>query len=122
MAALRRFVPLALSRRALEAETKQLRQTLERRADEASAAAAHAQQRLKALAHDAGFRHTADLIMANLHEIPNGAAQVEVLDYLTNQPRLLKLKPTEKPQRTAENLYRKAKNQHLEETPTDGAD
>ncbi len=115
IAALRRFVPLALSRRALETETKQLRQTLERRVAEASAAAAHAQQRLKALAHDAGFRHTADLIMANLHEIPAGAAQIEVLDYLTKQPRLLKLKPTEKPQRTAENLYRKAKNQHLEE-------
>ncbi|WP_426061711.1 NFACT RNA binding domain-containing protein [Hymenobacter sp. B1770] len=113
--ALRRFVPMALGRRALEMETKQLRQLLERRADEATTAAAHARQRLHALANEAGYRHTADLIMAHLHEIPAGAAQVEVLDFYTNQPKVIKLKPTEKPQRTAENLYRKGKNQQIEE-------
>ncbi len=113
--ALRRFVPMALGRRALEMETKQLRQLLERRADEAGTAAAHARQRLHALAHEAGYRHTADLIMANLHAIPAGAAQVEVLDFYTDLARVIKLKPTEKPQRTAENLYRKGKNQQIEE-------
>ena len=115
VAALRRFVPMALGRRALEMETKQLRQLLERRADEATTAAAHARQRLHALAHEAGYRHTADLIMANLHDIPAGATQIEVLDFYTNQPRLIKLKRTEKPQLTAENLYRKGKNQQIEE-------
>ena len=113
--ALRRFVPMALGRRALEMETKQLRQLLERRAAEASMAAAHARQRLHALAHEAGYRHTADLIMANLHDIPAGATQIEVLDFYTNQPKLIKLKRTEKPQLTAENLYRKGKNQQIEE-------
>ena len=113
--ALRRFVPMALARRALEAETRQVRQALERRAGEAATGAAHARQRLHALAHEAGYRYTADLIMAHLHEIPAGATQVELLDFYTNQPRLVKLKPNEKPQRTAENLYRKAKNQQIEE-------
>jgi len=113
--ALRRFVPLALARRALETETKQVRQALARRADEAATGAAHARQRLHALAHEAGYRHAADLIMAHLHEIPAGAAQVELLDFYTGQPRIIKLKPSEKPQRTAENLYRKAKNQQIEE-------
>ncbi|GAB3857474.1 hypothetical protein GCM10028822_31210 [Hymenobacter terrigena] len=113
--ALRRFVPMALGRRALEMETKQLRQLLERRADEAGTAAAHARQRLHALAHEAGYRHTADLIMAHLHEIPAGATQIEVLDFYTNQPKTIKLKRTEKPQLTAENLYRKGKNQQIEE-------
>ena len=115
IAALRRFVPMALGRRALEMETKQLRQLLERRADEASTAAAHARQRLHALAHEAGYRHTADLIMAHLHEIPARAEQIEVLDFYTNQPKIIKLKPNEKPQLTAENLYRKGKNQQIEE-------
>ena len=115
VAALRRFVPMALGRRALEMETKQLRQLLERRADEAGSAAAHARQRLYALAHEAGYRHTADLIMANLHEIPAGATQIEVLDFYMNLPKLIKLKRTEKPQFTAENLYRKGKNQQIEE-------
>ncbi|HEX8507013.1 MAG TPA: NFACT RNA binding domain-containing protein [Hymenobacter sp.] len=113
--ALRRFVPMALGRRALEMETKQLRQLLERRADEAGTAAAHARQRLHALAHEAGYRHTADLIMANLHDIPAGAGQVEVVDFYTGAARVIKLKPTEKPQHTAENLYRKGKNQQIEE-------
>ena len=115
LAALRRFVPLALGRRALETETHQLRQFLTRRADEADTAAAHARRRLHALAHEAGYRHTADLIMANLHAIPAGATEVEVLDFYTNLPRLIKLKRTEKPQSTAENLYRKGKNQQIEE-------
>ena len=115
VAALRRFVPMALGRRALETETHQLRQLLTRRADEAGTAAAHARRRLHALAHEAGYRNTADLIMANLHAIAPGAAQVEVIDFYTNEPRILKLKPSEKPQRTAENLYRKAKNQQIEE-------
>jgi predicted ribosome quality control (RQC) complex YloA/Tae2 family protein len=115
IAALRRFVPMALGRRALETETRQLRQMLERRADEAGTAAAHARQRLHALAHEAGYRHTADLIMAHLHEIPAGATEIEVLDFYTSQPRRIKLKANEKPQRTAENLYRKGKNQQIEE-------
>lgn len=113
--ALRRFVPLALARRALEAERRQLRQLLTRRADEASTSAHLASQRLHALAHEAGYRHRADLIMAHLHAIAPGATQVEVIDFYTNEPVVLKLKPLEKPQRTAENLYRKAKNQQIEE-------
>lgn len=115
VAALRRFVPMALGRRALETETQQLRTLLTRRADEAGTAAAHARRRLHALAHEAGYRHTADLIMANLHAIAPGAVQVEVVDFYTNELRILKLKANEKPQRTAENLYRKAKNQQIEE-------
>ncbi len=115
VAALRRFVPLALGRRALETETQQLRQLLTRQADEAGTAATHARRRLHALAHEAGYRHTADLIMAHLHAIAPGTAEIEVLDFYTNEPRRIKLKTTEKPQRTAENLYRKAKNQQIEE-------
>jgi predicted ribosome quality control (RQC) complex YloA/Tae2 family protein len=113
--ALRRFVPLALARRALETERRQLHQVLTRRADEASTSAHLARQRLHALAHEAGYRHRADLIMAHLHEIGPGATQLEVIDFYTNEPVVLKLKPLEKPQRTAENLYRKAKNQQIEE-------
>ncbi|WP_400190478.1 NFACT RNA binding domain-containing protein [Hymenobacter sp. B81] len=115
VAALRAFVPLLLGRRAYETEHRQLRLQLEKRADEATHSAAQARQRLFDLEHGASYRQTADLIMANLHRIPAGAAQVEVADfYHDDQPRLLKLKPTETPQRTAQNLYRKAKNQQLE--------
>lgn len=115
VAALRAFVPLFLSRRAYEAQLRQVRQLLERRAEEATTSAGQARARLYALEHGASYRQTADLIMAHLTQIPAGAAQVEVVDfYQDNQPRVIKLKPTETPQRTAQNLYRKAKNQQIE--------
>ena len=53
--------------------------------------------------------------MANLSKISAGASEVEVEDfYQPGQRRVIKLKPTETPQRTAQNLYRKAKNQQRE--------
>ena len=113
--ALRRFGPLLLGRRAYETELRQVRQQLEKQATEAEAAARHVRRRLHELENTAGYRQTADLIMAHLSQIPAGAAQVEVVDfYQHNQPRLIKLKPSETPQRTAQNLYRKAKNQQRE--------
>ncbi|UOQ64691.1 NFACT RNA binding domain-containing protein [Hymenobacter volaticus] len=115
IAALRIFVPLTLGRRAYESELRHVRQTLERRADEATTSASMARTRLYALEHTAGYRQTADLIMAHLSQIPAGASSVEVVDfYQDNQSRIIKLKPTETPQRTAQNLYRKAKNQQIE--------
>lgn len=115
IAALRLFVPLTLGRRAYETELRQVQQLLERRADEATTSASMARTRLYALEHTAGYRQTADLIMAHLSQIPAGASSVEVVDfYQDNQPRTIKLKPTETPQRTAQNLYRKAKNQQIE--------
>ncbi|UOG73166.1 NFACT RNA binding domain-containing protein [Hymenobacter tibetensis] len=115
IAALRVFVPLTLSRRAHETELRQVRQLLERRAEEATTSASMARTRLYALEHTAGYRQTADLIMAHLSVIPAGASSVEIVDfYQNNQPRIIKLKPTETPQRTAQNLYRKAKNQQIE--------
>ncbi|MBC6989466.1 NFACT RNA binding domain-containing protein [Hymenobacter sp. BT491] len=114
VAALRAFVPMVLSRRAYETELKQLRQTLERRAEEATNSASQARQRLHALEHGASYRQTADLIMAHLHEIPTGVAQADLFDFYQDQVRTVKLKPTETPQRTAQNLYRKAKNQQIE--------
>ncbi len=113
--ALRRFVPRLLNRQAYETEFRQLRQALEKRAAEAEAAAQHVRQRLHTLENTAGYRQTADLIMAHLTQIPAGATQVEVEDfYQPGQRRVIKLKPTETPQRTAQNLYRKAKNQQRE--------
>lgn len=115
IAALRLFVPLTLGRRAYENELRQVRQLLEKRAEEATISASQARTRLYALEHTAGYRQTADLIMANLTNIPAGATQVEVVDfYQDNQSRTIKLKATETPQRTAQNLYRKAKNQKIE--------
>lgn len=113
--ALRHYVPRLLGRQAYETELRQVRLLLEKRADTAATAAQHARNRLHALEHTSGYRQTADLIMAHLSQIAAGASEVEVEDfYQPGQRRLIKLKPTETPQRTAQNLYRKAKNQQRE--------
>ncbi|NVO31161.1 NFACT RNA binding domain-containing protein [Hymenobacter lapidiphilus] len=113
--ALRRYVPRLLGRQAYETELRQVQQLLEKRADTAATAAQHARNRLHALENTTGYRQTADLIMAHLSQIPAGASEVEVEDfYQPGQRRTIKLKPAETPQRTAQNLYRKAKNQQRE--------
>ena len=60
------------------------------------------------------------ILMANLHDIPQvpGAKSPErlaVYDFYRDQPITLKLKPDLSPQKNAENFYRKAKNEKIEE-------
>ena len=88
---------------------------LTRRQEGALRGAQEVQKRLQHLATDASYRQTADLIMANLTEIPLGATEVELFDFYTDKTRRVKLRGRETtPQRVAENLYRKAKNQQRE--------
>ena len=88
---------------------------LTRRQEAALRGADDTAARLHHLATGASYRQTADLIMANLSHIPAGATEVELFDFYTNQPRRVKLRGRElSPQRVAENLYRKAKNQQRE--------
>jgi predicted ribosome quality control (RQC) complex YloA/Tae2 family protein len=56
----------------------------------------------------------ANLIMANLHQIPTGAEHAALDDFYTNTPITIKLNPKLTPQKNAENLYRKSKNKALE--------
>ncbi len=60
------------------------------------------------------------ILMANLHDVPQvpGAKSPErltVYDFYRDQPVTLKLKPDLSPQKNAENFYRKAKNEKIEE-------
>ncbi len=57
---------------------------------------------------------TANIIMANLHQIPAGALEVELFDFYKDTNRKIKLKKDLTPQKTAEQYYRKAKNQKIE--------
>jgi predicted ribosome quality control (RQC) complex YloA/Tae2 family protein len=71
-------------------------------------------QKQEELQTSASHRHQADLIMANLHNIPTGAEKVELTDFYSGQPLVVKLKKELSPQKNAEQYYRKAKNQQLE--------
>ncbi|EON76066.1 Fibronectin/fibrinogen-binding protein [Lunatimonas lonarensis] len=56
----------------------------------------------------------ADILMANLHQIPPGAEQVELFDFYKEKTILVPLKRGVSPQKQAETLYRKAKNRKIE--------
>ncbi len=66
------------------------------------------------LVNGQSYQQIADIIMANLHAIKTGSAQVELFDFYNNQNISIKLKKDLSPQKNAENYYRKAKNQKIE--------
>lgn len=71
--------------------------------------------RLRELKNDNYYRIWADLIMANLHAIPPGSEKVLLENFYADlKPVEIKLKKDLSPQKNAELLYRKAKNQHIE--------
>ncbi len=75
------------------------------------------QDRLTALQTDRHYQQWADLIMANLHRISEGASSVSLANfYDDNRLVEVKLKPELSPQKNAEVLYRKAKNQAIEKS------
>ena len=71
--------------------------------------------RLSQLRNDHHYRIWADLIMANLHTIPERAEKVRLDNFYSgNTPMEIKLKKDLSPQKNAEIFYKKAKNQHIE--------
>jgi predicted ribosome quality control (RQC) complex YloA/Tae2 family protein len=56
----------------------------------------------------------ADIIMANLHQIPRGAEQVSLYDFYRDEQIEVSIKRGMSPQKHAENLYRKGKNRKIE--------
>jgi predicted ribosome quality control (RQC) complex YloA/Tae2 family protein len=71
-------------------------------------------QMIKSLQGKRDLSQQADVLMANLHQIPKGAKKVELLNFYTNQPQVYKLKHDLNAQQNAERLYKRAKNQHKE--------
>jgi predicted ribosome quality control (RQC) complex YloA/Tae2 family protein len=65
---------------------------------------------------ESGLQHQqmADILMANLHQIPEGATEVELFDFYHNETTKIKLNRELSPQKNAERYYRKAKNQKIE--------
>jgi len=72
------------------------------------------QQKLEAIRNRRGYDEIANILMANLHQIPKGSKSVTLDDFYSEKPITIKLNPELTPQKNAENLYRKAKNQQME--------
>lgn len=71
--------------------------------------------RIRELEKDNNYKVWADLVMANLHNIPPRSEKITLDNfYNDNNPAEIKLKKDLSPQRNAEIFYKKAKNQHIE--------
>lgn len=95
-------------------EKKQQLKIYEKRLSQVQNYLTKTQSKLKEIAENPSYHHIADIIMANMHLIDPNAERVRLLNFYTNQEIEIKLKKGEKPQKTAENYYRKAKNQKKE--------
>ncbi len=87
---------------------------LEKRRKQTENYLAKTYEKLDALLAEARHEQTANILMANLHQIPEGAEWVELHDFYHDQPLRIKLKKELSPQKNAEVYYRKAKNEKIE--------
>ncbi|WP_162055544.1 NFACT RNA binding domain-containing protein [Pontibacter pamirensis] len=111
---LNNYTRFYLSETGFERQYEQAKQQLERKRHITQAVLEKSEQKLQELRHDRSYSQTADVLMANLSNIPPRATEVALYDFYTDQQRVYQLKQNETPQKQAERLYRKAKNQHVE--------
>lgn len=95
-------------------EKKQLTKALEKRIVQVENYIRKSERKLFDIENKPGYDQLADIIMANLHQIPARAEEVTLFNFYTNQNIAIRLKPRLSPQKNAENYYRKAKNQKRE--------
>lgn len=114
MEALNGFTRSYLSETGFERLHEQTLQQLQKKQRATQAILDHTEARLYELRHGRSYAQIADIIMANLSNIPPRTTDIELYDFYTDRMRKFKLKATETPQKQAERLYRKAKKQHVE--------
>ncbi|WP_250418998.1 MULTISPECIES: NFACT RNA binding domain-containing protein [Pontibacter] len=112
--ALNNYTRLYLSETGFEQQYEQAKQQLTKKLNGSKTVLEQATQQLQEMRYNRSYSQTADILMANLNNIPPQAEEVTLYDFYNDQQRTFKLKRGEKPQKQAEKLYRKAKNQHLE--------
>ncbi|QKZ14611.1 NFACT RNA binding domain-containing protein [Spirosoma sp. KUDC1026] len=115
-----RFYTTYNGRSTFDREKSELLRLLEKQRKRATALIDINMERLLSREEGASHEEMGHILMANLHDIaetPGGRSpeRVTLLDFYRDQPITLKLKPDLSPQRNAENFYRKAKNEKLEE-------
>lgn len=86
---------------------------LEKKVRQAESYISKNSQKLVEIRDKTSYSRLADVIMANLHQIPPHSKQVSLFNFYANEQINVDLKQ-QSPQKVAENLYRKAKNQKKE--------
>lgn len=98
----------------IKKEKKQLLKQLEKQRNQAINYINKSNAKLQEVIDKPGYNQLADILMANMHLIPPHAKQVELYNFYTNEMVSISMKSNLSPQKNAENLYRKSKNQKIE--------
>lgn len=119
LAASNRFYSAFMGQNTMDREKGDALRLLEKRLKRTQAAIDNNLQRLIGLDEAVKNEEIANILMANLHQIPEkpGARSpetVELDDFYRNTPIKIKLKTDLSPQKNAEHYYRKAKNEKIE--------
>lgn len=95
-------------------EKKRLSKQLEKQRNQTINYIRKSNQKLEDVLNKPGYNQLADILMANMHQITPHAKEVELFNFYTNETIKIPLKSHLSPQKNAENLYRKSKNQKIE--------
>ncbi|MCP4521657.1 MAG: DUF814 domain-containing protein [Cytophagales bacterium] len=98
----------------LNREREQLHSELQKKINKSKKYIQTTQRNLEKLEKAISPREIADVLMANLHAVPQGITETELFNFYTNQKIKIKLNKELSPQKNAERYYRKAKNQSKE--------
>lgn len=98
----------------LEKEKKEAIRMLNRRKQQTENYLLKNHEKLEELEKGARNEQIANILMANLHQIPPRSEAVELFDFYHNQPIHIKLKKDLNAQKNAEVYYRKGKNEKIE--------
>jgi predicted ribosome quality control (RQC) complex YloA/Tae2 family protein len=112
--ALNRFSALYLSNYRLAEAKKSLRQDWQKRLKQTTQLLQKTETRLQTLSQGIPPDEIGHILMANLHQIPARAEQVELYDFYRDRPIVITLKKDLSPQDNAAVYYRKSKNQNIE--------
>lgn len=105
---------LALVKGNFEKEKNELHKKLQDQLKKTNSYLTKANGKLEELKNSSPPSQLADVIMANLHEFSPGKLSVDLMDFYTGKSVTIQLKPQQKPQDYAAQLYRKSKNRKLE--------
>jgi predicted ribosome quality control (RQC) complex YloA/Tae2 family protein len=101
-----------------ETEKKEVVKKIETKLKQTENYVQKTEQKLLEFIDSVSYNQMADIIMANLHDLPKSVSReakfVELFDFYNNKPLKVKLKENMSPQKTAEVYYKKAKNQQKE--------
>jgi predicted ribosome quality control (RQC) complex YloA/Tae2 family protein len=108
------FYKYAVIRQGFEREKAQMVRSFSEQLKKTKAYITKSYQKLDELENETSPGQVADIIMANLHQIPTGTEEILLYDFYRDQMLPVTLKRELSPQKFAENLYRKAKNRKKE--------